>query len=77
MFPEFRELMQQLREDNPHFARLFEDHEYLDRKISQLELDPVHQINDDIEALKRKKLKLKDQIYQLLQQAQQNPSSSP
>ncbi|MDM1292375.1 YdcH family protein [Acinetobacter indicus] len=77
MFPEFRELMQQLREDNPHFARLFEDHEHLDRKISQLELDPVHQINDDIEALKRKKLKLKDQIYQLLKQAQQNPSSSP
>ncbi|MFV5464218.1 YdcH family protein, partial [Acinetobacter sp. 207] len=38
--------------------------------ISQLELDPVHQINDDIEALKRKKLRLKDEMYHLLLKAQ-------
>uniref|UniRef100_UPI000948C80D DUF465 domain-containing protein n=1 Tax=Acinetobacter indicus TaxID=756892 RepID=UPI000948C80D len=66
----------QLREDNPHLECLYEDHQHLERKISQLALEPVHYINDDIEALKRKKLKLKDQIYQLLPQAQQNPSSS-
>ena len=70
MFPEFRDLIQVLRDSNPHFSRIFEDHEQLDREIIQLELDPVHQINDDIEALKRKKLKLKDEMYHLLRNAQ-------
>ena len=70
MFPEFRDLIQVLRDSNPHFSKIFEDHEQLDREIIQLELDPVHQINDDIEALKRKKLRLKDEMYHLLRHAQ-------
>ena len=70
MFPEFRDLIQGSRDSNPHFSKIFEDHEQLDREISQLELDPVHQINDDIEALKRKKLRLKDEMYHLLRNAQ-------
>lgn len=70
MFPEFRDLIQELRDNNPYFSKIFEDHEQLDREISQLELDPVHQINDDIEALKRKKLRLKDEMYHLLRNAQ-------
>ena len=70
MFPEFRDLIQELGDNNPHFSKIFEDHEQLDREISQLELDPVHQINDDIEALKRKKLRLKDEMYHLLRNAQ-------
>ncbi|MBR5557227.1 MAG: DUF465 domain-containing protein, partial [Acinetobacter sp.] len=43
-------------------------HEQLDKEIAQLELNPVHliNINDDIELMKRKKLKLKDEIYQIL-----------
>ena len=70
MFPEFRYFFFFLRDSNPHFSKIFEDHEQLDREISQLELDPVHQINDDIEALKRKKLRLKDEMYHLLLKAQ-------
>lgn len=70
MFPEFRDLIQQLREDNPHFARLFEQHEELDREICLLEQDPVNVINIDIETLKRQKLKLKDELYRLLKLAQ-------
>ena len=40
----------------------------LNRQITQLEQDPVNliNINDDIELLKRKKLKLKDHLYQIL-----------
>lgn len=72
MFPEFREQIQTLREENPHFAKIFEDHEQLDHEITHLELNPVNLINDDIEFLKRKKLKLKDEMYLLLKQAQEN-----
>ncbi|NHC03710.1 DUF465 domain-containing protein [Acinetobacter sp. 187] len=69
MFPEYREIMQVLAQDDPHFARLMEDHDELDRQITQLEQDPVNLINDDIESLKRKKLKLKDSLYTLLKKA--------
>ena len=69
MFPEHRELMQILAQDNPHFAQLMEDHDELDREITHKEQDPVNLINDDIESLKRKKLKLKDALYQLLSKA--------
>lgn len=66
MFPEFRELMTVLMQEDPHFAKLMEDHDELDRQITQLEQDPVNIINDDIECLKRKKLKIKDAVYQIL-----------
>ena len=70
MFPEFKDLIPKLRADNPHFAKLFEEHEQLDREVSVLEQNPVNQIRNDIELLKRQKLKLKDQMYLMLQQAQ-------
>ena len=70
MFPEFKDLIPKLREDNPHFAKMFEEHEQLDREVNLLEQDPINQIRNDIELLKRQKLKLKDQMYLMLQQAQ-------
>lgn len=70
MFPEHRELVNTLKEENPHFAKLFAEHDILDKKIVHLELDPVnHNIYDDIELMKRKKLKMKDELYLILQQA--------
>ncbi|WOE31187.1 MULTISPECIES: YdcH family protein [unclassified Acinetobacter] len=71
MFPEFRDIIAHLREENPHFAKIFEEHDSLDKEISQLEQNPIHLINDNIELLKRKKLRLKDEIYQLLKDKQQ------
>ena len=69
MFPEYRYLMQILLQEDPHFAKMMLDHDELDRQITQLEQDPVNLINEDIECLKRKKLKLKDALYLILQKA--------
>ena len=66
MFPEHQELIHKLRHDDPHFAKIFESHQELDKEIAQLELNPVNLINDDIESMKRKKLKIKDELYKLL-----------
>lgn len=73
MFPEYRELMQTLVETDAHFARLLHQHDDLDREITHLEQDQVNLINDDIECLKRKKLKLKDAMYLILQKHAHNP----
>ncbi len=75
MFPEYRDLIQDLRQDNPHFSKLFEEHEELDKEITLREQNPVNLINDDIEILKRQKLKLKDKLYAYLKQAEQKSES--
>lgn len=69
MFPEFKEVIATLREQNPHFSKMFEDHAALDKEISLLEQNLVNKINDDIELLKRKKLRIKDEMYKLLKQS--------
>ena len=66
MFPEHQDLIHKLRHDDAHFAKIFESHQELDKEIIQLELNPVNLINDDIESMKRKKLKMKDEIYKIL-----------
>lgn len=66
LFPEFKDVVQQLRQENPHFAKIFEEHEELDKEICHLELDPIQHMYTEIETKKRKKLKLKDEMYRLL-----------
>mgnify|MGYP003405335237 FL=1 len=66
MFPEHQDLIHKLRHDDTNFAKIFESHQELDKEIIQLELNPVNLINDDIESMKRKKLKMKDEIYKIL-----------
>lgn len=69
MFPEYRDLISRLKQDDNHFARLFNEHNELDDKITGLENNPVTSGLDEIEALKRQKLHLKDQLYAILQKA--------
>ena len=74
MFPEHRDLMSTLKQEDPHFAKLLLDHDQLDREISHLEIDPLNHIHEDIELLKRKKLRLRDRLYLILQKnVQINP----
>lgn len=72
MFPEYRDLISKLKQEDPHFARLFDEHNELDDKISGLENDPVASVSaqDEIDALKIKKLALKDQLFDLLKKAE-------
>ena len=70
MFPEYRSLISKLKQDNLHFAKVFEEHNAIDHEIIRLEKDPVTSNTDDIDLLKKKKLKLKDEIYTMLKQAE-------
>ena len=69
MFPEYRALISQLKQEDAHFAKVFEEHNELDHEIIRLEQDPVTSGLDDIEVLKRKKLKLKEELYNMLKRA--------
>jgi uncharacterized protein YdcH (DUF465 family) len=68
MFPEYRELISQLKGTDLHFTRLFDAHNALDQKIKNIELQIELGTHEEIERLKKEKLQLKDEIYQWLQQ---------
>ena len=70
MFPEYRSLISKLKQDNLHFSKVFEEHNAIDHEIIRLEKDPVTSNAEDIDLLKKKKLKLKDEIYTMLKQAE-------
>ena len=69
MFPEYRDLISKLKQEDAHFARLFDEHNELDDKITGLVNHPVTSGSEEIEELKKAKLKLKDELYALLQKA--------
>lgn len=69
MFPEYRDLITRLKTTDRHFLNLFERHNELDQKITNMEnhIEPASQ--HDIEVLKKEKLSLKDELYALLRKA--------
>ena len=69
MFPEYRELITQLKHTDLHFTRLFDRHNELDQKIKNIETQIELATQEETECLKKEKLHLKDEIYKLLQQA--------
>ena len=69
MFPEYRELITQLKTTDHHFTRLFDQHNALDQKIKNKENHVEPGTPDEIETLKKEKLHLKDQLYAILKKA--------
>ena len=72
MFPEYRDLITKLKQEDAHFARLFDEHNELDDKISGLLNNEVTAVSaaEVIEGLKLKKLALKDQLFDILKKAE-------
>lgn len=69
MFPEYRHLITNLKQTDSHFARLFDKHNELDRKVKKMEEGIERASPTQIAALKKEKLLLKDELYVLLQKA--------
>lgn len=65
MFPEYRELISRLKNENAHFSVLFQQHNELDHEVSREEGRPAP---DSIQLMKmkREKLHLKDEMNRIL-----------
>jgi len=66
MFPEYRELISKLKSQDGHFARLFDKHNDIDQKIKNIETGIESAAEEEIENLKKEKLRLKDELYAIL-----------
>lgn len=66
MLHEYREEIAKLKQENAHFAKIFDEHNVLDQKISNMEQGIELGTKEAIDKMKREKLKLKDEIHQML-----------
>lgn len=68
-FPEHRERIHELKTANAHFTRLFEEYHEVDKEIARIEQEVAPASDDAAEALKRRRLTLKDEIFAMLRAA--------
>ena len=69
MFPEYRELFSQLKANDRHFDHLSSKHSELVQRVKQMEAHIEPASHEEIEILKKKNLRLKDEMYELLKKA--------
>ncbi|MFM7203036.1 MAG: YdcH family protein [Myxococcota bacterium] len=68
-FPEFRSEIHALKASDAHFARIFQEYQELDKHIIRLEENLELDSDQMLEHLKRKRVHLKDELYQQLNAA--------
>ena len=67
-FPEHAEKMRELKISDAHFAKLFTEYDEDNHAIAKYELGGAVISDEALEELKKKRLKTKDEIYQILEQ---------
>ena len=72
MFPEYRDLISELKMSDRYVQALFEKHNTLDQRVKNMESRLEPGTHDEIEVLKKKKLAIKDELYGLLQKTSLN-----
>ena len=67
MFHEYRDFVTELKTTNAHFKKVFDEHNELHDQIEKAEEGGVDHIDPmEIERMKKKKLKLKDEAYAMI-----------
>ncbi len=64
--PEHREKINQLKQNNQHFARLFSQYNDLDEQVRKIEEGFENTSDEFIEGLKKQRLQLKDELFNIL-----------
>ena len=68
MLHEYRDEISELKIQNAHFAKIFEKHNELDQKAKDADEGRLHLSDFELEAMKKEKLKLKDEALRLIMQ---------
>ena len=65
-FPEYKDKIHELKMSNRHFKRIMDEHHDLDKQIRRVEAMEEAMSDDDLEIIKKKRLKLKDECFKML-----------
>lgn len=67
--PEHRDAIHKLKMTDNHFARLFDEYHEADHEIHRIETGVENTSDDYLEDKKKKRLKLKDELYSMILKA--------
>ncbi|ASP38903.1 GTP-binding protein [Bacterioplanes sanyensis] len=68
-FPDMSAQIRELKMNDRHFARLFEEYHEIDKEVRKIEEQVEAASDERLEGLKLKRLHLKDDLYNMLKQA--------
>lgn len=69
LFPEYRELTNELKLTDSHFLEVLKKHDQIDQQVRNMEHGNEPGTHIEIENLKKEKLALKDELYAMLKKA--------
>lgn len=70
-FPEYKELIHNLKMEDRHFAKLFDEYNEVDAQLHRIEQAIEVHADDFVDGLKIQRLNLKDELYGMLQKSAQ------
>ena len=76
-FPELTDVIHALKTNHHHFSKLFDEYHYLTKEVERLEEEDIPVDDFTIEDLKKKRVRLKDDLYHMIvafQAGQKNAS---
>ncbi|HAG96901.1 MAG: GTP-binding protein [Pseudomonadales bacterium] len=65
-FPENRDTIHELKMNNSHFARLFDQYHEKDHEVHRIETGAEKSSDDYLEVRKKERLHLKDELYRMI-----------
>ena len=65
-FPEFTDEIHDLKMNNNHFARVFNDYHELDHEVHRIEQGVENTADEYLEQQKKKRLLLKDELFAMI-----------
>ncbi len=68
-FPEMRERIHKLKTSDNHFARLFDEYDSVEHMVHRIESGVEATTDEHLEQLKKQRLNLKDELFNLLKTA--------
>ena len=72
MFHEYRDEIHDLKSQNAHFEKIFNEHNELDQRITNAENGLELLTPTEIEVLEKQKLHLKDEVYSMIVEYRKN-----
>jgi uncharacterized protein YdcH (DUF465 family) len=68
-FPEFKDQIHTLKLNDPHFSKLFDAYSEADKAVNRAENGQDNLGDAELEDLKKERVMLKDELYELLKAA--------
>ncbi len=65
-FPQYKERIHDLKAKDAHFAKLLENYDAVDKELFRIENEEETPSNTYTENLKKKRLKLKDELFAII-----------